>query len=374
MTAPLADAERWGAWDRFVEAQPEAGFMQSSAWARVRAGVGYEHFAVTLKDGDSVVGGALVGKWTYAPGRCFYYIQDGPLLPADPGFAAEVWEAVMQSVERHRRADTARVSHLRIEPRWPALPAFVQGFAPPLAADGYTEPRHTLCIDLRASDDELLAQMKPKGRYNVRVARQHGVAVVEDHSARGVADFLRIQRRTADRHAIDAKPPSYFRTMLAEFEAPRRVRLFFAEYRGRRLATALVVTFGRRATYFYGGSLVLHRHVMAPYLLHFEIMRAMQQAGCDAYDLWGVAPPDQPDHAWRDISTFKRKFGGAEVALVPTLDRVFDAAAYRRDHGAARAETRVAPLPGLPVAARAPRAARRLRNAFGRSTRRSVNP
>jgi hypothetical protein len=48
------------------------------------------------------------------------------------------------------------------------------------------------------------------------------------------------------------------------------------------------------------------------------------------YDLWGVAPPDRPDHSWQQISAFKRKFGGDEIALVPTLDLVLDRAAYDR--------------------------------------------
>ena len=108
----------------------------------------------------------------------------------------------------------------------------------------------------------------------------------------------------------------------------RRGAIFFAEYQGMRLATALVVYFGRRATYFYGGSLARYRRVMAPCLLHFEIMRRAKARGLEWYDLWGVAPEDEPEHPWANISAFKRKFGGVEVHLVPTLDLVYDQAAY----------------------------------------------
>ena len=75
---------------------------------------------------------------------------------------------------------------------------------------------------------------------------------------------------------------------------------------------------------------------MAPYLLHFEIMRHAKASGCEWYDFWGVAPLDAPNHAWQRISEFKRKFGGVEVQLVPTLDYVFDAAAYDQFQKAAR--------------------------------------
>ncbi len=359
MTTGPDDAGRWLAWDRFVEASPASGFMQMSAWAKFRASVGFGHFAVTLKDGEAIVGGALVGKWRYDDGHCFYYVQDGPVLPPDADAATQVFEAVLASVRRHAAAEDATVSHLRIEPRWASLPGFVHGFQQPPHGDCYREPRQTLCIDLRPDTQQILAQMKPKGRYNIRLAQKHGVGIVEDNSAQGVADFLRIQRRTADRQGIAVKPPGYFRSMLktlgTEAGAPAAASLYFAQYRGRRLATALVVMAGRRATYFYGGSLVLHRKTMAPYALHHHIMCAAKAAGCDWYDLWGVAPPGQAGHAWQQISDFKRKFGGTELALVPTLDLVLDAAAYdhfwRVEREDVDAGTRPLPRPAAPGAA-----------------------
>jgi|GEM_PF-221167 len=320
---------RWRAWDRFVAATPDTGFMQSSAWAQFRSRAGCEHFAVTLKDGDAIVGGALVGKWTYEPGHCFYYVQEGPVLPANEADAAEVFDAVLHSIERHRQVEDTTVSHLRIEPRWQRLPEFVRGFRPPAFSDQrFSEPRDTLCIDLRPSEDEILARMKPKGRYNVRLARKHGVTVVRDNSYQGLIDFMRIQRCTAVRKGLAPTAPAYFRSLLTELVPRGQASLFFAEHRGRRLATALVVNFGRRATYLFGGSLLAQRRVMAPSLLHFEIMRRAKASGCEWYDLWGIAPLDKPDHAWQQISEFKRKLGGVEVRLVPTLDYVYDADAY----------------------------------------------
>jgi lipid II:glycine glycyltransferase (peptidoglycan interpeptide bridge formation enzyme) len=329
MSAPLPDTDRWKAWDDFLEATPGTGFMQASWWADFRAPVGYEYFGVTLKDQDTIVAGALVAKLSYARGSCFYYIQDGPVLPGDEAAASGAFETILGIVEKHRKAEQQTVSHLRIEPRWRRLPGFVQGFHQvPAFSDDYMEPRNTLCIDLRLPEEAILAQMKPKGRYNIRVAQRHGVAVVEDTSEKGLADFLRIYRRMAGRQRIGGKPPGYFRAMVSLLSSGRKISLFFAEHQGRRLATALVVYFGRTATYFFGGSLALHRDAMAPYLLHFEIMRNARARGYEWYDLWGIAPENEPDHEWSNISIFKRKFGGVESNLVPTLDHVFDRAAY----------------------------------------------
>lgn len=323
--------DRWTAWDAFLEATPAAGFMQSSWWADFRVEAGYNHFAAILKHQGAILGGAVVMKFFPTPERCFYYIPDGPLLPDDESSAREVFAALLAAIEAERKTETLPISHLRIEPRWERLPAFISGFrGVPAFRDGCMEPRHTLWVDLRPAEEQILAQMKPKGRYNIRLAQKHGVSVVEDNSERGLADFLAIYRETATRQKLAAKPPDYFESLHAILRARNKGALFFAEHAGQRLAAALVVFFGWRATYFFGGSLPVQRHLMAPHLLHWEIMRRAKASGHQCYDFWGIAPAEEPTHPWWDISVFKRKFGGREINLVPTLDYVYDEAAYER--------------------------------------------
>jgi peptidoglycan pentaglycine glycine transferase (the first glycine) len=325
-------SERWSTWDRFVQAVPDAGFMQTSWWGRFRAQHGYEPSLLMLKSGGVVVGGALVLRFAVDDDQCFYLVPEGPVLAGDDEARAQVFEALLAGIDAMRQDDPLVVSHVRIEPRWTQLPAYVRGFEPPPFVDKYTEPRNTICIDLAPDADEILAQMRPKGRYNVRLAERHGVSIVEDSSADGLADFVSIYEDMAARQGVHAKPRDYFEE-LAEVTACAdgdvRSALYFAELDGERLAGALVVFHGDRATYFYGGSLAIHRNVMAPYALHFGIMRRAKARGYRWYDLWGVAPVDQPDHPWAHISEFKRKFGGVEVRLVPTLDHVYDRAAYQ---------------------------------------------
>jgi peptidoglycan pentaglycine glycine transferase (the first glycine) len=321
----------WQEWDAFLEGRPDTGFMQSSWWVDFRRTCGFEHFGATLRAEDGLVGGAVVSKFYYTEDICFYYIQDGPVLPSDESEAEAVFRAVLEVIEEQRKQENCVVSHLRMEPRWLSVPAFVQGFrsVPPLA-DHYLEARDTRCIDLRASESAILAQMKPKGRYNIGVARRHGVSIVEDTSERGLADFQSIYEETAERQGMEAKPPDYFETLLSLVSPSQHGSLFFAEYGGVRLATALAVYFGPRATYFYGGSRALHRQVMAPYLMHFEIMRKAKALGHEWYDLWGIAPSNEANHPWQNFTAFKAKFGGDELHLVPTLDFVYDTTAYER--------------------------------------------
>src|SRR5947207_921150 len=102
--------------------------MQSSWWADFRTDAGYGNFGATLRAGDAIVGGAVVHRFSYAPNHCFFYIPDGPVVPADESLAAGVFRRVLDAVLDQRDSETDTVSHLRIEPRWLQLPPFVSGF------------------------------------------------------------------------------------------------------------------------------------------------------------------------------------------------------------------------------------------------------
>ncbi len=313
-------------WDHYLETvRPEIGHKQASWWAEFQRLRGWDSFSVVARDGDAICGGATVLVKTFMPGKCFYYIPHGPVLPEDEADAAELFDGILAYVDDQRKQAPLVVSHLRLEPRWVRIPPFVRGVR---EAPGWLEPRNTVCIDLSLSEDSILGQMKKKGRYNIGVARRHGVTVVEDTSPRGLDDFMCLYKATVQRQGIGRHSTGYFRNLAATLFPHQRGSIFFAEYQGVRLATSLVLYCGDTATYKYGGSLGTHRNVMSPYLLQFEGMRKAKALGYKWYDLYGVSPPNKPIEGWENFSTFKRKLGGHEMSFVPALDVVYDADAY----------------------------------------------
>ena len=50
-------------------------------------------------------------------------------------------------------------------------------------------PNETLCLDLTLSEEQLLAQMHPKGRYNIGLANKKGVVVREYNDASSLNEF-----------------------------------------------------------------------------------------------------------------------------------------------------------------------------------------
>jgi peptidoglycan pentaglycine glycine transferase (the first glycine) len=320
------DLDKWQAWDEFLKLNTDMGFRQSSWYVTF---MGYDNFGTVLRDGDTIVGGAVILKRSFTPEKFFYYIPDGPVfLKSDSEAEQEqVFRAIMEFIERKRQNDQQVVSHLGINPLWEHMPSFVTEFQE--SSHYYGLPRNTQYINLSPSESAILTQMKPKGRYNIGVARRYGVLVTEDTSTQGIEDFLSICEETYARNNLGEVDRRYFHGLIPMFSTSVQGSVFFAEYQGVRLATALVVYFGRTATYWYGGSRAIHRNVMAPYLLQFEIMRKAKALGCRYYDLFGIAPQSKGHSSWTDFSIFKRKFGGQELRRVPTLEYIYDPAAYR---------------------------------------------
>ncbi len=315
------------AWDEYLLThRPDIGYKQSSWWARFLATRGWGSFGVFFGEGENVLGGARVLVYSFAPAQCYYYIPDGPVLPEAPADAHAMFAELIVQIDEHRQRESFAVSHLRLEPHWVRRPEFVQGCR---EASSWKEPRDTLCVDLQQTDDAILKQMKPKGRYNIGLARRKGVSVVEDTSPQGLADFIRLYKETFKRHGIGRHSSNYFRKLHAALVEQDTGAIFFAEYEGIRLATAMVLYFGNTATYKYGGSTLLHRNLMAPYLLHFEAMRAAQSRGYRWYDFYGISAADNPHAKWANFSAFKRKFGGQEFNFIPSLDFIYDKDAYR---------------------------------------------
>ncbi len=313
-------------WDQFLlDNHPETGFMQSGWWAHYMNQRGWAHFGAILRDGDEILGGARVFRQPFSETFAFYYLPEAPVLPADASDAEQVFDATLQYLETKRKRESSIISHSRLELRWPTLPGHVKNFR---TGQNWLEPRNTLQVDLTLSEAEILAQMKPKGRYNIKLAKRHGVNIVQQTPLDGMAAFEQIHSDTARRQGMRGEESAMLKELAKILTTENRGVLLFAMLDGEPIAAALLVFFANRATYLFGGSLDSQRRVMAPYLLHFEAMLEAQRRGHTCYDFYGTAPPDQPDHAWAGISAFKRKFGGEELAFVQPIDYVYDEAGY----------------------------------------------
>jgi len=197
------------------------------------------------------------------------------------------------------------------------------------------QPPRTLIVDITGTEDEILARMKQKTRYNIRLAGKKGATV---RTWDDLPSFHEMMLVTGGRDGFGVHSLAYYRRAYELFHPTGMVELLVAEYGGRPLAALMVFARGKRAWYMYGASNDQERNRMPTYLLQWEAMRWARSKGAEEYDLWGVPDEDEEtleaqftersDGLW-GVYRFKRGFGGELRRAVQTMDRVYNPFLYK---------------------------------------------
>jgi lipid II:glycine glycyltransferase (peptidoglycan interpeptide bridge formation enzyme) len=185
-------------------------------------------------------------------------------------------------------------------------------------------------IKLAASEDELLANMRRQTRYEVRRADKLGIKVTHGNSEELFREFHAVQAETAKRQGF--VPPS-LKTLMAEKEAfGDNAQIYVAETaEGEKIAYGLIICDGLEGDYYEAASTELNRKLPGAYALLWQVMRNLRSEGFERFNLWGIAPPGQPNHRYAGVTTFKTGFGGEVVEYVPAHDLVISRVGYLKD-------------------------------------------
>lgn len=302
------DLARYDAW---VRMHPEGSLWQSLAWKQYQEALGRDVRVYVDEAGERILASAAVVIDRTAWNLSTWEVPRGPLWSAA---ASSGPEEILDQITQDARKD--RCITLYCSPLQ-ALETYGKKFE---VSHRHIQPTATRIIDLTVSEEEILAQMKPKGRYNIGVAERHGVRV---EASTDVTAFHALMVKTAMRDTFRPLPLEIYRTFLHQVTG---AFLLLAHHPETAEAVAGIIGVQWPADtaapslraptgiYYYGASQYEHRALMAPYLLQWHAMRRCKAAGCASYDLLGVAPPDADrEHPWQGVSTFKEKFGGGVV-------------------------------------------------------------
>ncbi|MFQ3620037.1 MAG: peptidoglycan bridge formation glycyltransferase FemA/FemB family protein [Spirochaetales bacterium] len=198
-------------------------------------------------------------------------------------------------------------------------------------APTYIQPPDTVILSLIPSEEELLSSMKPKTRYNIRLARKKGVQVWEGKQ-KDLVDWYRVYCETAERDRIAIHSLKYYQDLLSLSqtyvgERPK-MKLFLASVEDTLIGGIVVALYNTQATYLYGASSNQHRNTMASYLLQWEAIRWAKQEGAATYDFFGIPPKEDPTHPMAGLYRFKTGFGGTILHRVGTWDYPFAPLGY----------------------------------------------
>lgn len=358
-------------WDNFVSKQALGNIHQTGKWGLFQSQKGNDKnnewkfwiFAVfeqKIQRGDrlddshneqKIVAGALVLERKMGLGKKWHYIAKGPVF-ADEIMAAgdsetafvdksvklkRIWEILQLELDQNARQNGA--VYIRVESDLVRQENSKQSFGDGLEWKGWRkahahyQPENTVMVDLTRDDEKILAEMKPKGRYNIKLAEKKGVSIKVFDAASGnlewaVAQYSKILAETTDRDGFSGHDKKYYLDMIKTL-GEKNCSLYLAEYQGEIIAGLIVTFYNQLAIYYFGASANKHRNVMAPYLLQWEAMREAKRRGMKWYDFLGVAPAiDQNGkvdnkHPWAGVTEFKLKFGGQRVDFLPAKEKIY---------------------------------------------------
>lgn len=192
------------------------------------------------------------------------------------------------------------------------------------------QPEHNWVIDLTKSEEDILAGMKQKGRYNIKIATENNIAVSTASTPGPELDiFYKQYQATGKRHKVSFRTKPYFVSLLEILGAKGYASVCIAKHDNKPLTSAIFLSYQNECLYLYGASTDTDRNLMAPYLLHWQMIKNAREAGRKEYNLLGIAPNDDQNHPWAGITRFKKQFGGEQVNIAGSFDLIFKPLEYR---------------------------------------------
>lgn len=320
-------------WEKFVKTHPLATIHQTPKWGAFQQEIPERgaYFIVVLESEESgkIIGGTIIIKHKLPKGFSWLYAARGPLLDYTDEDLQEQMDAIIEAIrpiaKEHKsvflRIDPPLVRSTSETRKGENEPMKLKHFR--TSHSGF-QPEHTLMLDLTKSKEDLLSEMKQKGRYNVHLAERKGVTI---HQSDDVSSFYALLLETTTRDKFHGHKQCFYQSMLHTLGKDLSA-LYLAEFEGKVIAGMIVTTFKDTATYYYGASGNEHREVMAPYLLQWHAAIEAKNKGLVHYDFLGISPPGEKDHPWSGVTDFKKKFGGHEISYQPPQEFAFKKTIY----------------------------------------------
>jgi len=320
-------------WDKLIEMLPGSTFLQTEEWAKIKAPIGWRPiFESRPRNTDSIesAGMMLIRSFHHFP-FTIAYVPRGPLVDwTNPSSYQKTLFDLIQ------KAKDQNAIFLKIDPDLPigrGIPGTesdrpdLTGMAVQqyLSTHGWRfsqdqiQFRNTIEIDLSPSEDQLLARMHQKTRYNIRLAEKRGVQV-EKADENDWLTIYRMYAETADRDGFIIRPWEYYDRVWSILSDAHMATCLKAVMDGTIIGAIWVIGFGRKAHYLYGMSSSIHRELMPNHLLQWKGMLLAKEQGREIYDMWGAPNEFGGTDSLSGVFRFKQGFGGDVIRTLGAWD------------------------------------------------------
>jgi lipid II:glycine glycyltransferase (peptidoglycan interpeptide bridge formation enzyme) len=311
-------------WNQFLSVHPHVHLLQTGEWGELKSAFGWK--AIRIITGN--VGVQILFR-KLPLGFTVGYIPKPAFCSQLSILNQELWHEIDSLCKRKRAI------FLKVEPDlWQESNQVPIANYQVRVSPHNIQPPRTIIIDLKDSQEQILARMKQKTRYNIRLAEKKGVTV---RAWDDIEAFHNMMLLTGNRDGFGVHSREYYQHAYDLLHPKQMVELLLAVYERTPLAALFVARHGNHAYYLYGASTDEERNRMPTYLLQWEAMKWAKAHGCEEYDLWGVPDKEEAtleanfetrqDGLW-GVYRFKRGFGGQLKRAVQAMDKVYNPLFY----------------------------------------------
>lgn len=166
---------------------------------------------------------------------------------------------------------------------------------------------YTSVINLEQTEEEILAKMKPKGRYNIKVAIKKWVEVKKvEKTEENIKIYYDLMIETTARDSFNWNNLDYYKIFLKSL---KNGELLLAYVWEKVIAWWIFIFDKEISIYYYWASTSNkeYRNMMAPYLLQWTAIKIAKDYWSKIYDFLWVATPwdNNSELAW--VTDFKLK-------------------------------------------------------------------
>lgn len=321
--------------NNFVYNHPQGSLLQTWEWGDFQEVAGFKTWRLGVFDDEyELAAVATIFKYDMPLGKWYLYCPRGPLY----GKSSCVGEDEDKGEGEDEDNNNEKVSAETLDKLFKVIEDIAKEenciffeFEPLLAREKLDEefsclplkfstsvkevqPKDTILLDLTKPEDEILKQMKPKTRYNIRLAGRKGVVVKQRADQKAVGIFYKIAEQTQKRDGFSVHKKEYYEKLVEALAPAGHAKVFIAEFKGKPIAANIILFYKDTAVYSHGASSNEHRNIMAPHLLQWEAIKEAKKRGMKFYDFGGVAPEEAENHSWAGITRFKEGFGGKRIS------------------------------------------------------------
>lgn len=296
---------------KLLELKPDAPFTQAWFFGKWQEMMGRKARRFEIRNNTEIFGFFQMIKYPMFFWQSFLYIPHGPILQTTNYFSDGFLK------EFHKKlTDIAREENV-IFIRFDLLPKTENNFEQyfkktPIVHyhSSYFQPKFEWRINIKKTEDELIGEMHPKTRYNIRLAGKKGVKIeiIKDNFEKYFSDFFKSLEETAGRDDFNLHPKIYYENIFKTLDS-KNAFLVVAKYGEKILLINLILLFGNTAYFVFGGSSGEYKNLMFSYLAQWEAVKEAKKRGFEIYNFGGV-DVEGIYKTFGGISTFKKRFGG----------------------------------------------------------------